>query len=120
MSATDSNVGCVERDGLQVRLTGDVRSVAHREAIKHAVADAIASMQPGDDNTVRLNVETAGYLDSYLLVALVAVARRCHEAGVAFVIVGASDELLDLLRITKLDMVLPLYDAHFEPARPAA
>ena len=106
------------RLGNRITIAGDVRTVADRELLRTLVNDAIAELRTEQPELV-LDVAAAKYLDSWTLAQLVILARKCVDCGMVLAIEGASDEFVELLRITQIDRVLKLHGARVS-ARPAA
>lgn len=118
---TDSATFGITRDGPRVIVIGDVRTNADRDALKDQVAHALTYraarlLEYSDRLDVVLDVAGAGYLDTASLVTLLAIARKCSEAGCALVLAGASPELLKLLRVTHIDEVLVGRGSRITPA----
>lgn len=110
----------ITRDGRRVCVVGSPRTLADRELLKDVVAQVISTRTPGDVAEIILNVEHAGYLDSFALVALVSLARKCLDVGTQLTLEGASEELRLHLRSTRIDEILGSYGARIAAARPAA
>lgn len=108
----------IYRDGDRVRLEGDIRTPADRQLIREIVDAAIAELKTERPELV-LDISAANYLDSFALVQLAMLARKCVDCGMVLAIEGASDELLELLRVTRLDQLLASRGTRIQPARVA-
>lgn len=109
----------VTRDGTRITVLGELRTVADRQALRDQVYAAIDELKTERPELV-LDVTAARYLDSFALAQLVVLARRCLDCGLTLAVEGTSPELIELLRITRIDQVLAQHGTRVESARPAA
>jgi anti-anti-sigma factor len=109
----------ITRDGIRIAIVGDIRTAADRDLLRECVVATIAELQSEKPELV-LDVTRTRYLDAGALVVLVTIARKCIDHGLTLALEGADPELLELLRVTKIDQVLGYHGARVTPARPAA
>jgi anti-anti-sigma factor len=80
---------------------GTLTPVALRDLLETAPADGQSSLQIFDLTAVP-------YMDSAGLGMVATQYARCQRQGVQFVAVGVGPRILELLRITRLDKVIPM------------
>jgi anti-anti-sigma regulatory factor len=115
----------ITRDGNRVTVAGDVRTPADPELLKERVDEALlpaidlmrhleehlAGNPPPTNNvssTIVLDVSKAGYFDSNALITLVAIAKKCVEAGSTLVLERVNEDLREQLHATHIDEVLTI------------
>ena len=95
----------ITRNGIRIAIAGEIRSIADRDLLRTRVAEAIEELKSEKPELV-LDVAGARYLDAYALTVIVSVAKKCVDVGLTLALEGADDDLMHLLRITRIDKVL--------------
>lgn len=105
-----SNVVDVKREPRRFVLEDEL-SIRTRQQFKIRVVDALAE----GDREIIADASTCGYIDSSGLGVLVAVNKKCRDAGGTLTIVGLNEELRVWMALVRLDAVLtidpPITDA---------
>src|SRR2546430_798535 len=74
-----------------------------------ALSDAIKALIAGGTPKVVLDLSSTSHIDSAGVGALVSAFTSVTSAGGRLALAGATKRVSDLLRITKLDSVFPMY-----------
>lgn len=102
----------VAEDAVRLSLVGRLDS-AWSEPVAAALEDAIRMGRP----RIELDMRETTFVSSVGIGTILRALTRFRAVGGTLVIVGASDPVRDMLRVSKLDAMLGL---RAEPARPAA
>ncbi len=102
----------VAEDAVRLSLVGRLDS-AWSEPVAAALEDAIRIGRP----RIELDMRETTFISSVGIGTILRALTRFRAVGGTLVIVGASDPVRDMLRVSKLDAILGL---RAEPARPAA
>lgn len=102
----------VAEDAVRLSLVGRLDS-AWSEPVAAALEDAIRMGRP----RIELDMRETTFVSSVGIGTILRALTRFRAVGGALVIVGASDPVREMLRVSKLDAMLGL---RAEPARPAA
>jgi anti-anti-sigma factor len=108
----------ISRDGVRITVAGEVRTPADRDLLKDVVLSALAELVAHPDvvsHAIILDVSRAAYLDTTALTALITIARKCSEAGVTMVLETINDDMVEQMRLTKLDQILSAINARVKP-----
>lgn len=106
-------------DNDRITIVGDVRSPLDREQLRQAGEHVLTVLAGNLDRDVVVDVHQAGYLDIATLTVLIGIARRCQSAGHQLVLDGPSEELVQLLAVTRIDQVIGRYGARVQPRESA-
>ncbi len=108
----------IDRDS-RIVIVGDVRAPLDREQLRLAGEHMLKVFAGNLDRDVVIDLHQAHYLDVATLTVLIGIARRCSAAGHQLVLDGASEELAQLLAVTRIDQVIGRYGGRVQ-RRPAA
>ena len=86
-----------------VRLLGD-----HDVATAHGIRDALIAAIPPRDGHLTLDLSACTFLDSSVLGAIVTGAKHASDAGIAFVVAGASPSIARVFQIVGFDRSLTM------------
>jgi anti-sigma B factor antagonist len=96
-----------ETDGefVVIRLGGEV-DMSWSQEVRRAVLDAL-----GKSSKVAVNLAGVSYIDSSGIAALVEGFQQARGRGQSFLLIEASDAVLAVLRLARLDKVFTLRDS---------
>lgn len=99
-------------DPLVVALAGDVIGGAEAMSFSQAIGEAVRA------GARRVIVELAGVsvMNSSGLGMLVSAYTTVRNAGGSLVVAGADEKILNLFRMTRLDLILPQFSTREEAA----
>ena len=100
----------VSRHGARIQVIGDLRTPNDREYLRVLAKQAIEEAGAKKPELV-VDISRARYLDVGALTSLTMIARECQRRGMRLTIAGASDEFIDLIGQTKLNVLLAVCDA---------
>lgn len=80
--------------------------IAEREA--KVIEDEIAQAAPASRGRVVINAKAVGLLASVGLGSLITIGRNCKKAGGDLALCHISDDILKVLKLTRLDKVLKI------------
>jgi len=98
-------------DRTVLAIGGDV-DLAHSAALRAAI---VSELDRGAG--VLLDLRQVSFIDSSGIAALVQGLTRARERDLALALVGATEPVLRILRLTRLDAVFPMYDTLEEAQR---
>jgi anti-anti-sigma factor len=105
----------VERQQDTLVVTPDRNSIEALESQLRREVDSLHQMMetPGVVNVV-VDVGNAPHLGSLIIGALMALCKKAHDRGGTAAFCNASDGMLDMLQIMKIDTVMPYYHSRDE------
>ncbi|MEE8393325.1 MAG: STAS domain-containing protein [Rhodospirillales bacterium] len=65
----------------------------------------------GGDKPVLVDLSKVGYIDSSGVASLVESFQKARKKGCAFALVSASEAVMRVLQLARLDKVFPIYDS---------
>jgi anti-anti-sigma factor len=105
----------VERQQDTLVVTPDRNGIEALESQLRREVDSLHQMMetPGVVNVV-VDVGNAPHLGSLIIGALMALCKKAHDRGGMAAFCNASDGMLDMLQIMKIDTVMPYYHSRDE------
>jgi len=93
----------IVEDYILVRLSGEV-DLSWSQQVRRAILDAL-----GDTGKVGVELSRVSYIDSSGIAALVEGFQTARGNGQQFALVAASDAVMSVLQLARLDRVFPLF-----------